>query len=51
MEWAVDGLSICCNLARFAHRATGPELERKIGRSQSVTASIEMRSQKLGGRR
>jgi hypothetical protein len=51
MEWAIDGLSVCCNLARFTNGAAGPEREREIGRSESVTASIEMRSQKLGGRR
>jgi len=51
MEWAVDGLRVCCNLARFGHGAAGPEREREVGRSESVTAPAEMRSQKLGGRR
>jgi hypothetical protein len=51
IEWAVVWLNNAHNLARPLTGENGPENERKMGRAESVTASVAMRLQPLGDRR
>jgi hypothetical protein len=51
MEWAVVWTRRARNLARTLTDANGPKREREIYRTESVTAPVEMRQQKLAGGR
>jgi hypothetical protein len=51
VQWAVVWLRRARNLARSLTGANGPQHERGIGRSESVSAPVEMRQQKLAGGR
>lgn len=50
MEWAVVRLNGARNLVRTLAGANGAEHVRKIGRSESLTAPVEMSLQNLGDR-